>query len=158
MPEPKNIPRKGPLNCRSLGCARDDKGKSASDLISTRPNESMGAPGLAFETWDPCNRAVVETRPSPLSSRAQPRDLQFSGPFLGMFFGSRLFSSDYFFTGSPLSSLSSIGPKFSFSSSGSILAWSPTATTIRFSGCTCSCAAFSTSAAVTASNCAGKVW
>ena len=28
----------------------------------------------------------MEALPSPLSSRAKPRDLQFSGPFLGMFF------------------------------------------------------------------------
>ena len=28
----------------------------------------------------------MEASPSPLSSRAQPRDLQFRGPFLGMFF------------------------------------------------------------------------
>jgi len=28
----------------------------------------------------------MEALPSPLSSRAQPRDLQFYGPFLGMFF------------------------------------------------------------------------
>ena len=27
----------------------------------------------------------MEASPSPLSSRAKPRDLQFSGPFLGMF-------------------------------------------------------------------------
>jgi hypothetical protein len=27
-----------------------------------------------------------EALPSPLSSRAKPRDLQFRGPFLGMFF------------------------------------------------------------------------
>jgi hypothetical protein len=28
----------------------------------------------------------MEASPSPLSSRAQPRDLQFSGPFVEMFF------------------------------------------------------------------------
>jgi hypothetical protein len=31
----------------------------------------------------------VEAPPSPLSSRAEPRDLQFSGPFLEMFFDAR---------------------------------------------------------------------
>jgi hypothetical protein len=30
----------------------------------------------------------IEASPSPLSSRAQPRDLQFRGPFLEMFFDS----------------------------------------------------------------------
>lgn len=64
---------------------------------------------------------------------------------------------NYCFTGSPLSSLSSMGPRFSFSSCGWIFARSPTATTIRFSGCTWSCAAFSTSAAVTAVYCVGSV-
>ena len=37
----------------------------------------MGAPGLAFETWDPRNRSSMEVPPSPLSSRAKPRDVQF---------------------------------------------------------------------------------
>ena len=76
-----------------------------------RRKQSMGAPGLAFETWDPCNQFPLETptllfvirseaegpafstqNPMPslaatlplsstlsLSSRAQPRDLQFRG-------------------------------------------------------------------------------
>jgi hypothetical protein len=48
-------------------------------------NKSKGAPGLAFETWGTRNRAPMEALPSPLSSRAQPRDLQFSGPCLEMF-------------------------------------------------------------------------
>jgi hypothetical protein len=39
--------------------------------------KGLGAPGLAFETWDPCNQFRLETPPSPLSSRAKPRDLQF---------------------------------------------------------------------------------
>ena len=64
----------------------------------------------------------------------------------------------FYFSRFPLSSLSSMGPRFSFSSSGWIFARSPTATTIRFSGCTWSCAAFSTSAAVTAAYCAGSFW
>ena len=34
-----------------------------------RGNKSKGAPGLAFETWDPRNRSRLETLPSPLSSR-----------------------------------------------------------------------------------------
>ena len=33
---------------------------------------------------------IMEASPSPLSSRAQPRDLQFRGPFLEMFFDSAL--------------------------------------------------------------------
>ena len=37
----------------------------------------MRCPGLAFETWDPRNRSSMEVPPSPLSSRAKPRDLQF---------------------------------------------------------------------------------
>ncbi len=74
----KNIPRKGPQNCRSLhgtpgqvGFARDDKEKGR-DSVSKSPLKSLS---------------------SPLSSRAKPtcpgvpwRDLQFCGPFLGMFF------------------------------------------------------------------------
>jgi hypothetical protein len=32
------------------------------------------------------NRSSWKRSPSPLSSRAQPRDLQFRGPFLEMFF------------------------------------------------------------------------
>ena len=28
----KNIPRKGPRNCRSLGCARDDKGEGGAAI------------------------------------------------------------------------------------------------------------------------------
>ena len=34
--------------------------------------QSKGAPGLAFETWDPRNRSSMEIRLSPLSSRAYP--------------------------------------------------------------------------------------
>jgi hypothetical protein len=40
--------------------------------------KSKGAPGLAFETWDPRNQAALEAPLYPLSSRAKPRDLQFS--------------------------------------------------------------------------------
>ena len=35
----------------------------------------------------------MEAPPSPLSSRAQPRDLRFHGPFVDMFFGSHTRSS-----------------------------------------------------------------
>jgi hypothetical protein len=49
--------------------------------------QPKGAPGLAFETWDPCNQFHMEAPLSPLSSRlsrpavgAQPRDLQFFSP------------------------------------------------------------------------------
>ena len=51
---------------------------------SLRRQQSKGAPGLAFETWDPCNQSQVETPTRTLSSRlprravgAKPRDLQF---------------------------------------------------------------------------------
>jgi hypothetical protein len=36
----------------------------------------MGAPGLAFETWDPSNQFPLETPTPSLSSRAERRDLQ----------------------------------------------------------------------------------
>ena len=34
-PLSKNIPKKGPLNCRSLGCARDDKGEGDASMKSS---------------------------------------------------------------------------------------------------------------------------
>jgi hypothetical protein len=40
--------------------------------ISRRLNSKVkakGAPGLAFETWDPGNRSLMETQHAPLSSR-----------------------------------------------------------------------------------------
>jgi hypothetical protein len=40
----------------------------------------MGAPGLAFETWDPSNQFLLETPTPSLSSRAKPRDLRFLTP------------------------------------------------------------------------------
>ena len=63
----KNISRKGPQNCRSLGFARDDKGEGDPlwKAVSEPKNASVQQP-LSLETWT-----------SPLSSRAKPRDLRF---------------------------------------------------------------------------------
>jgi hypothetical protein len=44
----------------------------------------MGAPGLAFETWDPSNQFLLT--PPHLSLGAKPTDLQFCDPFVEMFF------------------------------------------------------------------------
>jgi hypothetical protein len=49
--------------------AREEKSK-----FEVKSKEGpKGAPGLAFETWDPCNRSQMETPPSPLSSRLPRR-------------------------------------------------------------------------------------
>jgi hypothetical protein len=84
----ENIPKKGPLNCRSLGYARDDKREGDASIGERLLNESRFS-----SPWRPMHRLQflqplfqMEAPPSPLSSRAQPRDLQFSGPFLEMFF------------------------------------------------------------------------
>jgi hypothetical protein len=45
----------------------------------------MGAPGLAFETWDPSNQFLLETRTLCLSLGGQLRDLQLGGCILEMF-------------------------------------------------------------------------
>jgi hypothetical protein len=154
----QNIPKKAPLNCRSLGFARDDKGKGdalvgigcwlsktagpSTALRSGRDDNSVarnrfrrddgccsptvlhGSVALLFVIPSEAERSAVllnqqpmpteaslsslssrpersamegpavllnqqpmptKASPSPLSSRATPRDLQFSGPFLGMF-------------------------------------------------------------------------
>ena len=39
---------------------------------SLRRKQAKGAPGLAFETWDPSNQFHMEAPLSPLSSRAYP--------------------------------------------------------------------------------------
>ncbi len=36
--------QEGPLNCRSLGCARDDKGKGGASLESSRMRSTMEPP------------------------------------------------------------------------------------------------------------------
>jgi hypothetical protein len=72
----KNISRKGPRNCRSLGFARDDKGEG--DLLWEVVPEPKDA-----SVPQPIS---MKPLPFPLSSRAKPRDLQFRGPFLEMFF------------------------------------------------------------------------
>jgi hypothetical protein len=71
----ENISRKGPLNRRSLGFARDDKGEGK------RPMES-GCRTQATQKSSVQQRLSMKPSPSPLSSRAKPRDLQFYGPFL----------------------------------------------------------------------------
>jgi hypothetical protein len=72
----KNISRKGPRNRRSLGFARDDKGKGNGFIES----------GCWTEAFFGSETTFHGRSPSPLSSRAKPRDLRFRGPFLEMFF------------------------------------------------------------------------
>jgi hypothetical protein len=43
---------KGPLNRRSLGCARDDKGGAAAPLRAMIWQRSEGCTGLPSKTWD----------------------------------------------------------------------------------------------------------
>ncbi len=85
--QPEN-PKKDPLNRRSLGCARDDKGEVALPWRARLLNKpffiTLGGP-RAHHTLPAGNRAPWKASTLPLSSRAQPRDLRFSGPFLGMF-------------------------------------------------------------------------
>ena len=45
----------------------------------------MGASGLAFETWDPRNRAVVGSPTFPFVIPSEAGDLRFSEPLLEMF-------------------------------------------------------------------------
>ena len=77
----KNISRKGPRNCRSLGCARDDKGKgrAAMEMFSTDWSWSADHPG--------CEKKLRRNfmRHPPLHPELS-RGLQFRGPFLEMFF------------------------------------------------------------------------
>src|SRR5271168_2096854 len=40
-------------------------GYESHDPVRCVGNKSKGAPGLAFETWDPCNRSPLETPLSP---------------------------------------------------------------------------------------------
>ena len=75
---------------RKSGYARDDKGEGDASMESGCWTEGVfhhlgWAEGdeNAFEPGQPLS---MEAPPSPLSSRAQPRDLQFSGPFVEMFF------------------------------------------------------------------------
>jgi hypothetical protein len=74
----ENISRGGPRNCRSLGFARDDKGKG-NGFIEI---------GCGTEAFFGSETTFHRKSPFPLSSRAKPRDLQFSGPLLEMFFDS----------------------------------------------------------------------
>src|SRR5882757_8909682 len=102
----ENISKKGPRNRRSLGCARDDKKervvvkrarlqkeRAVIEEKASRPHQA------SFDTPSPltrhpfiqqplfpyatalsfCNRALFTTTLPFLSSRAQPRDLQFNG-------------------------------------------------------------------------------
>jgi hypothetical protein len=64
--------RKGPLNRRSLGCARDDKGGQRSTWL-----EAKSARGLPSETWDPRSRALMEApRPFVIPSAAEGSAVQ----------------------------------------------------------------------------------
>jgi hypothetical protein len=58
---------------RKSGYARDDKGWGGAFLRHPSVQQPLS----------------MEASPFPLSSRAQPRDLQFSGPFLEMFSDAR---------------------------------------------------------------------
>jgi hypothetical protein len=71
----ENISREGPQNRRSLGFARDDKGKG--DLLWKVVSEPKNA-----SVQQPLS---MKPLPFPLSSRAKPRDLRFCGPSLEMF-------------------------------------------------------------------------
>ena len=85
-----------------------DFSKSEVPTLHTNQNQrnnAKGAPGLAFETWDPRNPYLMDTRdvttgtqtrqnlPSPSQTVHQrpalplviPRDLQFRGPLVEMF-------------------------------------------------------------------------
>src|SRR5450631_2135242 len=74
------------LFIRSSRLAVSESGEKRQSLypLQHRRVKSKGAPGLAFETWDPSNRFLLETPPSSLSLGAKPtcpgmpwRDLQF---------------------------------------------------------------------------------
>ena len=78
------VSTKGPLNRRSLGFARDDKGKGNRFMESGCRTAAFFIT-LAFSSpwWDASARQplFMKQLPFPLSSRAKPRDLRFSGPF-----------------------------------------------------------------------------
>jgi hypothetical protein len=108
----KNISTKGPRNCRSLGSPGfpvESGGSGQLHVVLFRENHIGGA-GESREVGNPGTLGMTEERVvpwtkaffitssglpkdaflqqplSPLSSRAKPRDLQFHGPFLEMFF------------------------------------------------------------------------
>jgi hypothetical protein len=84
----RNISTKDPLNRRSLGFARDDKGEGNGSIKSGCRTEAFFITLSRPQTNDPSveHPLFMEPLPSPLSSRAKPRDLRFRGPFLEMFF------------------------------------------------------------------------
>jgi hypothetical protein len=45
-------------------------------VTSRRRKQAKGATGLAFETWDPCNRSQMKNPPPPLSSRLPRRAVE----------------------------------------------------------------------------------
>jgi hypothetical protein len=73
----KNISKKGPRNCRSLGFARDDKGESG-----CWRKASFGGPLEVMNKAFSPETTFYRKSLFPLSSRAKARDLQFSGPFM----------------------------------------------------------------------------
>jgi hypothetical protein len=85
-----SVSSKRPRNCRSLGFARDDKGMGDASMESACrtgafPPWACGPPKVTknASVQQPLS---VEVLPFPLSSRGEPRDLQFRGAFLEMFF------------------------------------------------------------------------
>jgi hypothetical protein len=79
----KNISRKGPRNCRSLGYARDDKKERVVVKRGSLPRDRavVGVGVDPLVTALPfSDRPLLATALSFLSSRAKPRDLQFAPP------------------------------------------------------------------------------
>jgi len=88
----------GEENCRSLGFARDDKGEGDALLciVCWTSEQQVAllryAPIGMTKKWGAQQGLIIQQALSmevlrpPLSSRAQPRDLQFREPFLEMCF------------------------------------------------------------------------
>jgi hypothetical protein len=81
--------QEGPQNCRSLGFARDDKGEGGAPIWGDGINDKGVECRASIRHPSVQQPLSFEAPPFPLSSRAKPRDLQFRGPFLEMFFDAR---------------------------------------------------------------------
>jgi hypothetical protein len=80
---PKHIPKKGPLSF-----ARDDKRDDGASIEVVAGNMLLNEVSPERLTVSLNQQTMLTKAPSsPLSSRAKPRDLRFSGPFLGMCLG-----------------------------------------------------------------------
>src|ERR1700693_5241290 len=73
LPGRHSSPDHAPSDGFDLAFARRHTGRKAKgrSQVTDPSKNSMGAPGLAFETWDPCNRSQLGNPSVPLSSRAQ---------------------------------------------------------------------------------------